>query len=188
MDNAIFGIIGATLGVSGTLATVLLTHHFTKKREEEKFNREQSLEKEAWLREQKRACYHNAVKYLHRVCAIGAYARKTATIRLPDDAPTAWFDDIAEANSWLASLHYYCGDDYYDEIGDASTEFLNLSRWLIGFRPSGRISREHFADLLSPEGDLDFQNFVDLINQIENVISNCARREFQLGPRPERDY
>jgi hypothetical protein len=123
MDTAIIGLIGATLGASGALTAVLLTHHFTQKREESKYTREQVHERSRWLRDQKQNCYHNAVKYLIRVRAIGAQIKNTARIRLPDDVPSSWYDDIAEANSWLSSLHYFCGEDHHDKIGNASADF-----------------------------------------------------------------
>lgn len=183
MESATIGLLGATLGAVGALSAVFLTHRFTQKREERKHMLEQEHERFRWLRDQRQNCYHNAVKYLIRVRSIGAHIKNTGVIKLPADAPTSWYDDISEANAWLSSLHYYCGDDYHDEIGDASTEFLNLSSWLIGFRPTGTISRKQFIHIISVDGDLDYQEFVDLINQIENTISNCARREFKLGPR-----
>lgn len=184
MDTATVGLVGAVLGAAGALTTVFLTHHFAQKREERKYAREQEQEQTRWLRDQRQNCYHNAVKYLIRVSAIGAHAKNTGIIKLPEDVPSSWYDDISEANAWLTSLHYFCGDDYHDDIGEASTDFFNLSNWLIGFRPTGTISGRRFLHILSLEGDLDYQEFVDLMNQIENIISNCARREFKLGPRP----
>ncbi|WP_155989724.1 hypothetical protein RG903_01005 [Thermithiobacillus tepidarius DSM 3134] len=185
MDTATVGLVGAVLGAAGALSTVFLTHRFTQKREEQKYEREREQENDRWLRDQRQTCYHNAVKYLIRVRAIGAYVKNTKTVKLPEDAPLSWYDDISEANAWLTSLHYYCGDDYHDDIGEVSTEFLNLSNWLIGFRPTGTISKKQFLHILSSDGKLDYQEFVDLMLQIENVISNCARQEFKLGPRPE---
>ncbi len=183
MDTATVALIGTILGASGALTAVFLTHHFTQKREEVKQIRDQAIERERWLRDQRQSCYHNAVKYLIRVRAIGAQANKITSIRLPQDAPSTWYDDIAEANAWLSSLHYFCGDDYHDEIGEAATDFLNLSNWLIGFRPTGRISGTAYLHIVSADGELDYQEFVDYMNQIESVISNTARREFKLGPR-----
>jgi hypothetical protein len=183
MDTATVGLIGAALGSTGALAAVLLTHHFTQKREEFKHARDQAVERERWLRDQRQICYHNAVKFLIRVRAVGAQAKNTNSIMLPHDVPTSWYDDIAEANAWLSSLHYFCGDEYHDDIGEASTDFLNLSNWLIGFRPTGTISGTEFLHIVSEEGELDYQEFVDYMNQIENIISNSARREFKLGPR-----
>lgn len=184
MDTAVVGLVGAALGAAGALTAVFLTHHYAQKREERKHAREQEQEKSRWLRDQRQSCYHNAVKYLIRVRAIGAHVKNTGVIKLPEDAPSSWYDDISEASAWLTSLHYYCGDDYHDDIGGASTDFLNLSNWLIGFRPTGTISGKEFLHVLSLEGHLDYQEFIDLMNQIENTISNCARREFKLGPRP----
>jgi hypothetical protein len=184
MDTATAGLMGATLGAFGALTTVFLTHHFTQKREERRYVREQEYEKIRWLRDQRQNYYHNAVKYLIRVRAIGAQVKNTGVIKLPEDAPPSWYDDIAETNAWLSSLHYFCSDDYHDDIGEASNDFLNLSNWLIGFRPTGTLSGTEFLHILSLEGHLDYQGFVDLMNQIENVISNCARREFKLDPRP----
>lgn len=184
MDAITVGLVSTALGAIITLTTVFLTHHFAQKREEKKCAREQEQEHMRWLRDQRQNCYHNAVRYLIRVCAIGAHVKNTGVIKLPEDAPSSWYDDISEANAWLTSLHYFCGDDYHDDIGEASTDFLNLSNWLIGFRPTGTISGKKFLHILSLEGDLDYQEFVDHMNQIENVISNCARREFKLGPRP----
>jgi len=188
MDTATVGLIGAVLGATGALTAVLLTHHFTQKREESKQVRDQALERERWLRDQRQSCYHNAVKYLIRVRAVGAQAKNTTSITLPQDAPPSWYDDIAEANAWLSSLHYFCGDEYHDDIGEASTDFLNLSNWLIGFRPTGTISGTEFLHIVSAEGNLDYQEFVDYMNQIENVISNSARREFKLGPKPKLSH
>lgn len=182
MDTATVGLVGTALGATGALIAVFLTHHFTQKREEKSYIREQEQEQVRWLRDQRQNCYHNAVKYLIRVRAIGAHVKNIGVIKLPEDAPSSWYDDISEANAWLTSLHYFCGDDYHDDIGEASTDFLNLSNWLIGFRPTGTISGKEFLHILSLEGDLDYQEFVDLMNQIENIISNCARGEFKLGP------
>lgn len=184
MDAATVGLVGAVIGATGALSAVFLTHHFTKKREEAKQSQEQAQEHARWLRDQKQICYHNAVKYLIRVQAVGAQAKNVATITLPQDAPPNWYDDIAEANAWLSSLHYYCADEYHDEIGEVSMEFANLSNWLIGFRPTGTISETRFLHIVSLEGNLDYQEFVDRMNQIECTVSNCARREFKLGPRP----
>lgn len=186
MNNAAYGLIGGLLGAVVALITVFLTHHFTQKREEQKYLREREQEKNRWLRDQKQNCYHNAVKFLIRVKSIGAQVKNTKTIRLPEDVPASWYDDIAETNAWLSSLHYYCGEEYYDEIGATSADFLNLSDWLIGFRPTGTISSKRFIHILLPNGLLDYQEFVDHMNQIENTISNCARREFQLGPKPQK--
>lgn len=178
MPNGVVGLIGAVVGAFAALTAVFLTHYFTNRREDERHTREQAAESSRWLREQKQICYHNAVKYLIRVRSIGARANKTLFLCLPDDAPLGWYDDIAEANAWLSSLHYYCGEDQCDVIGETSAEFINLSNWLIGFRPTGIISKNRFLHILSEEGKLDYQGFVDLMNQIENNISNCARREF----------
>ncbi|MGA0588644.1 hypothetical protein ACO2Q2_16170 [Dyella sp. KRB-257] len=183
MDTATAGLIGTAIGASGALTAVFLTHYFTQRRENDRYLREQAQEKSKWLRDQKQTCYHNAVKHLIRVCALGAHVKSNTFIKLPDDAPTTWYDDIAEANAWLTSLHYFCGDYYYDDIGSAATEFLNLSNWLIGFKPTGTRSRTHFLHILSEDGELDYQAFVDFMNQLECTITNCARREFQLGPR-----
>jgi hypothetical protein len=186
VDNAVVGLIGALVGATGAMSAVLLTHHFTRTREEAKQVREHALEHERWLRDQRQSCYHNAVKYLIRVRAVGAQAKNVTTVTLPQDAPQNWYDDIAEANAWLSSLHYYCGDEYHDEIGEASVDFLNLSNWLIGFRPTGTISGVEFLHIVSADGRLDYQEFVDFMSQTESVISNCARREFKLGPRQRR--
>lgn len=185
MDTATVGLIGAVLGATGALMAVLLTHHFTQTREVAKQERDQAVARECWLRDQRQSCYHNAVKYLIRVHAVGAQAKNTTSITLPQDAPPSWYDDIAEANAWLLSLHYFCGDEYHDDIGEASSAFLNLSNWLIGFRPTGTISGTEFLHIMSSEGELDYQEFIDYMNQIESVISNSARREFKLGPRPK---
>ena len=161
---------------------VFLTHYFTRKREEEKHCREHAQEHERWLRGQRQNCYHNAVKYLIRVRAVGAMAKNIDSIILPGGAPVSWYDDIAEANAWLSSLLYYCGESVHDEVGDTSVDFLNLSNWLIGFRPTGTISGTEFLDIISADGHLDYQAFVDYINQIECSISNCARKEFKVSP------
>jgi hypothetical protein len=182
MDTAIVGLIGASVGTTGALVAVLLTHHFTQKREEARHARERALERERWLRDQKQSCYHNAVKYLIRVTAVGAQAKNVTSITLPQDAPQNWYDDIAEANAWLTSLHYYCGTEYHDEVGEATVTFLNLSNSLIGFRPTGTVSGAKSLHIVSADGRLDYQQFVDLMNQIETVISNCALGEFKLGP------
>ena len=118
MDTATVGLMGALVGAAGALSAVLLTHHFTRKRGEEKQARDHAIERERWLRDQRQICYHNAVKYLIRVRAIGAHAKNTTSIRLPQDAPPSWYDDIAEANAWLSSLLYFCGDEYHDDIGE----------------------------------------------------------------------
>lgn len=184
MDTTIVGLVGAVLGAAGALSAVLLTHRLTQNRDEQKAVREREDEHVRWLRDQRQICYHNAVKYLVRVRAIGAYVKNTEIIKLPEDAPSSWYDDISEANAWLTSLHYYCGDEYHDDIGDASVEFFNLSNWLTGFRPTGTVSRKQFLHILSRDGKLDYQEFVDLMLQIETTISNCATREFKLGPVP----
>lgn len=183
MDNAIAGLVGTIVGATSAISAVLLTHYFTRTREEAKQVQEHALEHERWLRDQRQSCYHNAVKYLIRVRAVGALANNVTKFTLPQDAPQDWYDDIAETNAWLSSLHYYCGDEYHDEIGEASVDFFNLSNWLIGFRPTGTISGIQFLHIVSKNGRLDYQAFVDFINQTENIISNCARREFKLGPR-----
>ncbi len=188
MDTAIVGLIGATLGATGALTAVLLTHYFTQKREESKLARDQAAERERWLRDQRQSCYHNAIKYLIRVRAVGAQAKNTTSITLPQDAPPNWYDDIAEANAWLSSLFYYCGDEYHDAVGEASVSFHNLSNWLIGFRPTGTISGTQFLHIVSAEGELDYQEFVDYMRQIENAISTTALREFKLGPRPNSPH
>ena len=186
MDTATVGLIGTILGASGALSAVFLTHHFTRMREEAKQIRDQSIEHERWLRDQRQSCYHNAVKYLIRVRAIGAQAKKTTSIKLPQDAPSIWYDDIAEANAWLSSLHYFCGDEYHDTIGQTATDFMNLSNWLIGFRPTGSISGTRFLHIVSADGELEYHEFVDYMNVIENIVSNTARQEFKLGPRPSQ--
>jgi hypothetical protein len=185
MDTATVGLLGATLGAMGALTAVLITHYLTQKREVSKQVRDQVAERERWLRDQRQTCYHNAVKYLIRVRAVGAQAKKTTPLKLPQDAPQNWYDDIAEANAWLSSLHYFCGDEYHDDIGEASTDFHNLSRWLIGFRPDGMISGTEFLHIVSLNGELDYQEFVDYVSRIESAISNTARREFKLGSKPK---
>jgi hypothetical protein len=183
IDTAVVGLIGALVGAGGALSAVLLTHYFTRTREEAKHSRDRELERERWLRDQRQSCYHNAVKYLIRIQAVGAQAKNLTSITLPQDAPPNWYDDIAEANAWLSSLHYFCGDEYHDDIGEVSTDFLNLSNWLIGFRPTGTVSGSEFLHVVAMDGKLDYQEFVDVMNQIQSVISNCARREFKPAPK-----
>jgi len=171
-------LIGTIVGALSALLAVFLTHRFSLRREQDRHQRELAAEQDKWLREQKQVCYHNSVKYLLRVRALGARAKNTETIRLPQEAPEGWYDDIAEANAWLSSLHYYCGEEQIDIIGENAVEFENLSSWLIGFRPTGTISSKQFSHIMSSDGRLDYQEFVDLMTSIEVNISNCARREF----------
>lgn len=177
MSPTLAGLAGTIVGALGALLAVFLTHLFSLQRERDRHQRELEVDRDKWLREQKQVCYHNAVKYLLRVRAVGARANNTETVRLPHEAPDGWYDDIAEANAWLSSLHYYCGEDQMDILGENAVEFENLSSWLIGFRPTGTISSKHFSHLLSADGQLDYQAFVDTMTEIEVNISNCARRD-----------
>lgn len=170
-------LLSTVLGASTALFVVFLTHIFTLRREESRHVRELAVEKERWLRENRQRAYHNASKYLFRVAAIGAKVKNTESIKLPEDADQEWYADISEANAWLSTVHYYCSQEKYDAIGEAATEFLNLSNRLIGFRPTGTYSRVHFQEVISENGILDYQNFVDFINKIENTISNSARKD-----------
>ena len=182
MDSATYGLIGAALGATAALNCVFLTHRFTERRETGKDERETWQERDRWLRDQKQNCYHNTVRSLVRLRTVGAQTKNTATLKLPTDVPASWYDDVAEANSWFASLHNCCGEKQYDRLGEALAEFANLSRWLIGFRPSGTISSKQFQHIFSGTGSLDVEQFVDLLSDIENSVSNCAREEFQLAP------
>jgi hypothetical protein len=170
-------LFSAVLGGGTALFVVFLTHIFTLRREEARHEREIAAEKVRWLRENRQRAYHNALKYLFRVAAIGAKAKNTQSLKLPDDADEDWYSDISEANAWLSTVHYYCSPERYDDIGEATTEFLNISNRLIGFRPKGTYSRSRFQEILTEEGVLDYQNFVDFMNQIENTISNAARKD-----------
>ena len=170
-------LLSAAVGGLTALFVVFLTHIFTSRREDVRHARELATERDRWLRENRQRAYHNASKYLFRVAAVGAKVKNTESIKLPDDADQEWYSDISDANAWLLTVHYYCSPERYDDIGEASTEFLNLSNRLIGFRPTGTYSRTHFQDIISEDGILDYQNFVDFMSKIENVISNSARKD-----------
>jgi hypothetical protein len=182
MNGAAYALFSAFAGASFALLGVYLTHRFTSDRETAKDYRQISHERNRWLRDQKRECYFHAVRCLIRLRSIGAQAKKPKYLKLPEDVPGSWFDEVAEANAWLSALHTCCGEEQYDEIGSVLAELANVSRWLVGFRPSGTKSSRKYIHVLSDNGLMDCEEFVDLISHIECVVSNCARHEFQLSP------
>ena len=177
MDKATITLIAALVGASAVLATTILTHFLTRRRESIRHERELEAEYSRWLRENRQEAYHNALKYLFRVAAGGAKLETKDNPILPHDADPEWYKDIAEANAWLSTVHYYCSVEKYDLIGETSTEFANLSNMLLGFRPTGTHAWETFGGIVSKQGEFDYQEFIDYWNQVEGDISNAARHD-----------
>jgi len=160
------------VGASTALFVVFLTHILTTRREERRHTRELNAEYKRWVRENRQHAYHNASKYLFRVAAMGSKTKKTDSIDISIFSDKDWYTDISEANAWLSTVHYYCSPEQYDAIGHIATEFSNLSNRLIGFRPTGTLAKAKFQQIISEDGILYYQNFVDFINQVENRVSN----------------
>jgi hypothetical protein len=182
VNAAAYALLSALAGAFGALVGVYLTHRFAGDRETAKDHRQVSHERNRWLRDEKRECYFHAVRSLIRLRSIGAQAKKPKYLKLPEDVPGPWFDEVAEANAWLTALHTCCGEEQYDEIGSVLAELANVSRWLVGFRPSGTVSSQRYVHMFSDNGLMDCELFVDLISELECAVSNCARHEFQLSP------
>ena len=171
-------IFVALIAASSAIIGAVITQWLTSRREQKKHDLTLTADREKWLREQRQNCYHNAVKYLIRIKSIGARVKQTSAIKIPENAPSVWYDDIAEANAWLSSLQYYCSDTVYDDVGEVASNLFNLSSYLIGSPPNGISSQLIYRHVVDEEGFLDYGAFTDEINQMEVHLGNLARRDF----------
>jgi hypothetical protein len=150
---ALAGLLGAVIGGGATLLGSLLA------------SRQQAgHERDKWLRDWRASAYHNTVRYLLRTAnlrsEIGVEPGPLMAMRQVPE----FFNDLVEAQYWLAVLTTVCGRRQRAVLEGASRRLNQL----IASEP---------AHLLRVEAPGDQPRIVLAVNELYELVLACARRD-----------
>ena len=108
MGAAIIGLVGAAVGVLGTLLGGTLAQRWQDRRDQAK-----------WRQDKRAAAYEGALRYLLRAANLRSGLTAEGGAVLKQEHQRDWFDDLVQAQFWMHVVSQYCGPDQLPDIGKA---------------------------------------------------------------------
>jgi hypothetical protein len=150
---ALAGLLGAVIGGGATLLGSLLASRQQARHERDK-----------WLRDWKASAYNNTVRYLLRTANLRSEISVEPGPLMAMRQVPEFFNDLVEAQYWLAVLTTVCGRRQRAVLEGASRRLNQL----IASEP---------AHLLRVEVPGDQPRIVLAVNELYELVLACARRD-----------